>query len=127
MLINIGTLKRLTSKEFGEYLPRAIRGDVDAKNAIIEHFIPYALTVLSKTETSALTAEEKFSCGVWGITEAVNKLKRNFPPRRAAAFIIRTLSGCILNELRSRNLRLKKEVNFEVNEEFDLIDLIPDD
>ncbi len=107
----------LSKEEEIFYVTKAMEGDVDAKNTLIEHNLRLVVFLSKKYENTGLDLEDLVSIGTIGLIKGVNtyKLDKNI---KLATYASRCIDNEILMFLR-KNKKRKGEVSFEDNLSYD--------
>lgn len=86
--------KPLSDKEEQEYLKRSAAGDLEARNALVEHNLRLVAHIIKKYYTQADNQEDLISIGTIGLIKAVNTFRADKKIRLATY-----ASRCIENEI----------------------------
>lgn len=107
----------LSKEEEIFYVTKAMEGDVEAKNVLIEHNLRLVVFLSKKYENTGLDLEDLVSIGTIGLIKGVNtyKLDKNI---KLATYASRCIDNEILMFLR-KNKKRKGEVSFEDNLSYD--------
>ncbi len=84
----------LKQKEEQEYIQRAIQGDLEARNILIEHNLRLVMHIIKKYYTSSADAEDLVSIGTIGLIKGVSTYRPDKGVRLATY-----ASKCIENEI----------------------------
>ena len=101
--------KPLTAQEEAEYLARSAKGDLDARNALVEHNLRLVAHIMKKYYTQADNQEDLISIGTIGLIKGVNTFQ---PDKgiRLATYASRCIENEILMYFRSQK-KLQGEVS----------------
>lgn len=107
----------LSKEEEVDYVLKSMKGDVLAKNKLIEHNLRLVVFLAKKYENTNIDLEDLVSIGTIGLIKGVNtyKLDKNI---KLATYASRCIDNEILMFLR-KNKRRTKEVSFEDSINFD--------
>ena len=107
----------LEEKEELEYLVKAQKGDIDARNKLIEHNLRLVVFIAKKYETTLDTLEDLVRIGTIGLIKGINtyKIDKNI---RLATYASRCISNEILMYLRKNKKRVG-DISFEEALSFD--------
>ena len=94
----------LEEKEELEYLVKAQKGDIDARNKLIEHNLRLVVFIAKKYENCKETLEDLVSIGSIGLIKGINtyKIDKNI---RLATYASRCISNEILMFIRKNKKR----------------------
>ncbi len=84
----------LKPQEEQQYIERAIRGDLDARNTLIEHNLRLVMHIIKKYYTTSADAEDLVSIGTIGLIKGVSTYRPDRGVRLATY-----ASKCIENEI----------------------------
>ena len=103
----------LSKEEEIIYVTKAMEGDEEARNKLIEHNLRLVVFLAKKYENTGVDLEDLVSIGTIGLIKGVNtyKLDKNI---KLATYACRCIDNEILMFLR-KNKRRKVEVSFEDN------------
>ena len=93
--------KPLSAKEEAEYLERSAKGDLDARNKLVEHNLRLVTHIMKKYYTQADNQEDLISIGTIGLIKGIN----TFCPDkgiRLATYASRCIENPILSPIRQR-------------------------
>lgn len=108
--ISSGSFPRpLSAKEEREYLEKSSKGDVDARNVLIEHNLRLVAHVIKKYYTSAQEQDDLISIGTIGLIKGINTFKAT-KGTRLATYAARCIENEILMHFRAAR-RLATEVS----------------
>jgi len=101
----------LSKEEELEYLTQAKKGDVDARNTLIEHNLRLVVFLAKKYENTGYDIEDLVSIGSIGLIKGINtyKIDKNI---KLATYASRCIANEILMFLR-KNKKRKGEISFE--------------
>ena len=117
----------LTPDEEEEAISRFQKGDVDAKNQLIERNLRLVVYIAKKFDNTGIDIEDLISVGTIGLIKAVNSFKSD-KKIKLATYASRCIENEILMYLR-RASRLKCEVSFDepLNTDFEGNELLLSD
>lgn len=108
--ISSGSFPRpLSAKEEREYLDRFSKGDIDARNILIEHNLRLVAHVIKKYYTSTQEQDDLISIGTIGLIKGINTFKAA-KGTRLATYAARCIENEILMHFRAAR-RLATEVS----------------
>ncbi len=84
----------LTKEQEAAYIERSINGDLEGRNALIEHNLRLVAHICKKFETAGIDREDLISIGTIGLIKAIN----TFSPDRKAR-LATYAARCIENEI----------------------------
>lgn len=98
--------KPLSRTEEQEYLVRWARGDVEARNLLVEHNLRLVAHIMKKYYTQTDDVDDLISIGTIGLIKGVNTYK---PDKgvRLATYASRCIENTILTQRNNRRLRWK--------------------
>ena len=101
----------LSKEEELEYLTQAKKGDVDARNILIEHNLRLVVFLAKKYENTGYDIEDLVSIGSIGLIKGINtyKIDKNI---KLATYASRCIANEILMFLR-KNKKRRTEISFE--------------
>ena len=101
--------KPLSAKEEAEYLEQSAKGDLDARNKLVEHNLRLVTHIMKKYYTQADNQEDLISIGTIGLIKGVNTFR---PDKgiRLATYASRCIENEILMYFRSQK-KLQSEVS----------------
>lgn len=93
--------KPLSAQEEAEYLERSARGDLDARNRLVEHNLRLVAHIVKKYYVQSDDQEDLISIGTIGLIKAVNTFR---PDKgiRLATYASRCIENTILSPMRQR-------------------------
>ena len=96
--------KPLSRTEEQEYLARWARGDVEARNLLVEHNLRLVAHIMKKYYTQTDDVDDLISIGTIGLIKGVNTYK---PDKgvRLATYASRCIENAILSQQNNRRLR----------------------
>ena len=96
--------KPLSRTEEQEYLVRWARGDVEARNLLVEHNLRLVAHIMKKYYTQTDDVDDLISIGTIGLIKGVNTYK---PDKgvRLATYASRCIENAILSQQNNRRLR----------------------
>ena len=96
--------KPLSRAEEQEYLARWARGDVEARNLLVEHNLRLVAHIMKKYYTQTDDVDDLISIGTIGLIKGVNTYK---PDKgvRLATYASRCIENAILSQRNKRRLR----------------------
>ena len=96
--------KPLSRTEEQEYLVRWARGDVEARNLLVEHNLRLVAHIMKKYYTQTDDVDDLISIGTIGLIKGVNTYK---PDKgvRLATYASRCIENAILSQRNNRRLR----------------------
>lgn len=99
------------------YVEKAMNGDIDARNVLIEHNLRLVVFLAKKYENTRIDLEDLVSIGTIGLIKGVNtyKLSKNI---KLATYVSRCIDNEILMYLR-KTKKKRGEVSFEDSLSFD--------
>ena len=108
----------LSKEEEVDYVLKSMKGDVLAKNKLIEHNLRLVVFLAKKYENTNIDLEDLVSIGTIGLIKGVNtyKLDKNI---KLATYASRCIDNEILMYLR-KNKKIKTEVSFDESLSFDM-------
>ena len=98
--------KPLSRAEEQEYLARWARGDVEARNLLVEHNLRLVAHIMKKYYAQTDDVDDLISIGTIGLIKGVNTYK---PDKgvRLATYASRCIENAILSQRNNRRLRWK--------------------
>ncbi len=101
----------LNKKDELEYLIKAKKGDINARNKLIEHNLRLVVFLAKKYENTGFDIEDLVSIGSIGLIKGINtyKIDKNI---KLATYASRCIANEILMFLR-KNKKRRKEISFE--------------
>ncbi len=107
--------KPLSSKEEREYLIRASKGDIDARNKLVEHNLRLVAHIIKKYYSSQNEQDDLVSIGTVGLIKAINTFDINKNIKLSSY-----ASRCIENEILMHFRNIKKSLqDISLNETID--------
>ena len=103
--------KPLSEKEEHEYLVRSAKGDIEARNILVEHNLRLVVYIAKKFDNTGVGVEDLISIGTIGLIKAIN----TFNPGKnikLATYASRCIENEILMYLR-RNSKTRMEVSID--------------
>lgn len=97
--------KPLTAAEEEEYLRRWYQGDIEARNALVEHNLRLVVHIIKKYYTQPEEAEDLISIGTIGLIKGINTY-RGDKGVRLATYASRCIENAILTPTTLRAERL---------------------
>lgn len=91
--------KPLTAAEEEEYLRRWYQGDIEARNALVEHNLRLVVHIIKKYYTQPEDAEDLISIGTIGLIKGINTY-RGDKGVRLATYASRCIENAILSQMR---------------------------
>ena len=107
----------LSKEEEVHYVTKAMDGDNDAKNKLIEHNLRLVVFLSKKYENTGFDLEDLVSIGTIGLIKGVNTYK-NDKNIKLATYVSRCIDNEILMFLR-KNKKRKTEISFEDSLSYD--------
>ena len=107
----------LNKEDEMKYLSLATKGDIDAKNKLIEHNLRLVVYLSKKYENTKIDLEDLVSIGTIGLIKGINtyKMDKNI---KLATYASRCIDNEILMYLR-KNKKIKTEVSFDESLSYD--------
>ena len=96
--------KPLSAGEEQEYLARSAAGDLEARNALVEHNLRLVAHIIKKYYTQADNQEDLISIGTIGLIKAINTFRAD-KNIRLATYASRCIENAILSQRNNRRLR----------------------
>ena len=96
--------KPLSAGEEQEYLARSAAGDLEARNALVEHNLRLVAHIIKKYYTQADNQEDLISIGTIGLIKAINTFRAD-KNIRLATYASRCIENAILSQRNNRQLR----------------------
>lgn len=96
--------KPLSAGEEQEYLARSAAGDLEARNALVEHNLRLVAHIIKKYYTQADNQEDLISIGTIGLIKAINTFRAD-KNIRLATYASRCIENAILTQRNNRRLR----------------------
>lgn len=96
--------KPLSAGEEQEYLARSAAGDLEARNALVEHNLRLVAHIIKKYYTQADNQEDLISIGTIGLIKAINTFRAD-KNIRLATYASRCIENAILSQRNKRRLR----------------------
>ena len=94
----------LTAEEERQYLELCAKGDLDARNVLVERNLRLVAHIIKKYYTQAEEQEDLISIGTIGLIKAVNTFKAD-KGIRLATYASRCIENAILSQRKKRRLR----------------------
>lgn len=91
--------KPLSAGEEQEYLARSAAGDLEARNALVEHNLRLVAHIIKKYYTQADNQEDLISIGTIGLIKAINTFRAD-KNIRLATYASRCIENAILSQMR---------------------------
>lgn len=98
--------KPLSAAEEKDCLARWEKGDMEARNTLVEHNLRLVAHIIKKYYTQADNQEDLISIGTIGLIKAVNTFKAD-KGIRLATYASRCIENAILSQRNNRRLRWK--------------------
>ena len=98
--------KPLSAGEEQEYLARSAAGDLEARNALVEHNLRLVAHIIKKYYTQADNQEDLISIGTIGLIKAINTFRAD-KNIRLATYASRCIENAILSQRNKLNLEAK--------------------